>query len=228
MSKVQLHHGDCLQILPTLEAGSVDCVITDPPYNAINREGDARFREFDKGGADSEPIDIAVLAKEFSRLVTSSVVVFCGHEQLSEWVNQFKALGMNHRIGVWHKTNPSPVAGEFMYLSALELCVIARKNGAYFNGHCLHPVWTGASERVFRFPCPKPIWLMEAIIKVVVPPNGTVLDPYLGSGTTGVAAVKLGRTFMGIELKKAYYRLASNRIEVEQIRQSQIPMELTA
>ena len=227
MSEVQLHHGDCLQILPTLEAGSVDCIVTDPPYNRINRNTGG-LREIDKGGADSDPVNIDAVSKEFARLTRHSVVVFCGDTQFSEWVNAFNSLGMTTRIGVWHKTNPSPMNGTKLYLSALELCVIARKEGAYFNGHCLHPIWTGISERVFRFPCPKPVWLMEAIIDVVVPPNGTVLDPYLGSGTTGVAAVKSGKTFIGIELKKAYYRLASNRIEVEQIRESQMAMEMVS
>jgi site-specific DNA-methyltransferase (adenine-specific) len=223
---ISLHHGDCLEVMPTLPAASVDCVITDPPYNRINRITGG-LREIDKGGTDSDPVNIHAVAAEFARLARHSAVVFCSDTQFSEWVNAFNALGMTTRIGVWHKTNPSPMNGEKLYLSALELCVIARKEGAAFNGHCEHPVWTGNSERVWGFPCPKPVWLMEAIIKTVVPVGGIVLDPYLGGGATGVAAVRAGRQFIGIEIRRAYYRLAANRIEVERLRKTQLRMELT-
>lgn len=217
----ELHHGDCLEILPTLASDSVSCILTDPPYNHINRETGG-LREIDKGVADSEPIDIRACAKEFCRIATDTIVVFCGHEQLSEWVIAFNNLQLNHRIGVWHKTNPSPINGQKLYLSAVELCVIARKPKAYFNGHCLHAVWTGASERVDGFDCPKPVWLMEELIQVLVPPNGKILDPFLGSGTTGVASLRYGRPFVGIEKYQKHLSIAQSRIELERLAQTQM------
>lgn len=224
----ELHHGDCLQVLPTFANESYDCILTDPPYNHINRETGG-LREIDKGVADSEPIDIQQCAKEFYRIAKHSIVVFCGDTQFSEWVNAFNALGATTRIGVWHKTNPSPMNGQKLYLSAMELCVVARKPKAYFNGHCIHALWTGASERVEGFDCPKPVWLMEELVNTLVPPGGSVLDAFLGSGTTGVASLRNGRTFAGIEKYQEHLDIARSRIELERMAQTQMSfMEMFA
>lgn len=190
---------------------SVDAIVTDPPYNAINR-GSSGLRSFDKGVADSAPIDIPELAAEFIRLASGSIYVWCSDEQYTDWTLAFKQAGLTTRICVWWKTNPSPMNGTRLWLSAVELCVFARKPNAYFNGHCLHPVWRGPSERVEGHPTPKPIWLMREAIRASVPPGGLILDPFTGSGTTGCAAVLEGFRFVGIEREAEYVEIARKRI----------------
>lgn len=203
--------GDCLEIMREMPDGSVDVIITDPPYNAINRTT-GNLRVIDKGLADSTPIDIPSLSKEFWRITRGSVYTWCSDEQYTDWVNAFKSLGATTRICAWLKTNPSPMNGEKFWLSALELCVFARKSHATFNRFCKPPLWKGPSERVSGFPCPKPLWLMEELISASSNEGDTILDPFMGSGTTMVACERTGRNGIGIELNKDYFEIAQKRL----------------
>jgi site-specific DNA-methyltransferase (adenine-specific) len=212
-----LLQGDCLDLLPTLAAGSVDAVVTDPPYNAINRKGGSlRPGSLDKGIADSPPIDIPRLATEFIRIARGSIYVWCATEQASAWRAAFVAAGLTTRQGVWIKSNPSPMNGQLLWLSAVELCIFARHPRAPFYRSCAAPVWRGPSQRVTGFPCPKPVWLMRELITASVPPGGTVLDPFMGSGTTGLACVTGGFGFIGMEQDPAYLDIAQARIAAAQ------------
>jgi site-specific DNA-methyltransferase (adenine-specific) len=113
--------------------------------------------------------------------------------------------------------------GEHLWLSALELCVFARKSGAYFGLHCQPPVWKGPIARGVDHPTPKPEWLMRQLIESSSRPADTVMDPYMGSGTTLVAAKALGRRAIGIELEERYCEIAAKRLQ-----QSVLPLELAA
>ena len=207
----QVIAGDCLEVMRQLPDGCVDAVVTDPPYNAINRET-AGLRSLDKGAADSAPIDIPALAAEFWRVGSGSFYVWCSGEQLSAWLLAFRALGATTRHCAWWKTNPSPMNGESLWLSALELCVFARKPLATFNLHCAHPVWREAVAEANGHPTPKPVHLMQRQIRASLPPNGLVLDPFCGSGSTGVAAVGDAHRFIGIENDPQWLPLARRRI----------------
>lgn len=204
--------GDCIDVMRTLPDGCVDAVVTDPPYNAINR-ATGGLRSLDKGVADSAPIDIPALTTEFWRVGRESFYVWCSAEQVSFWTLEFRALGGTTRASVWWKTNPSPMNGESLWLSALELCVFARKPKATFNLHCAHPVWREPVESGdIDHPTPKPVSLMRRQLLASMPAGGVVLDPFCGSGTTGVAAVDSGYRFIGIEIQPEYAALSSRRI----------------
>ena len=208
---IEIWQTDCIEYLAGQPAGYIEAIVTDPPYNDTNRETGG-LRVIDKGRADSEPIDIPMLASEFVRVASGSIYVWCGPNQLSEWVREFKEHGLTVRVGVWEKSNPAPTNGQHLWLTGLELCVFARKPKAPFFRHCKAPVWRGPSERVAGFPCPKPVWLMEELITASVPEGGLVLDPFMGSGSTGVAAVRVGRSFLGIEKYEEPYKIARQRI----------------
>jgi site-specific DNA-methyltransferase (adenine-specific) len=205
---VTIYHGDCREILPTLAAA--DLVLTDPPYNCINR-ATGGLRVIDKGGADSRPVEIATLGQELVRIAAGSIYVWCAAEQLSHWLASFTAAGLTVRGGVWQKTNPSPMNGERLWLSALEFCAFARKDGAYFNRHCQAALWTRATEPGDH-PTPKPLRLMQEIIDASCPPAGTVVDPFMGGGTTLRAAKNLNRRAVGIEVEERYCDLAAQRL----------------
>lgn len=207
----QVIHGDCLEVLKTLPTNSVDAVVTDPPYNAINRETSG-LRLLDKGAADSAPVDIPAVAAELMRVASGSIYVWCSGEQFSEWTWAFRDAGLTTRNCAWWKSNPSPMNGESLWLSALELCVFARKPMAYFALHCASPVWKGPSEPRDDHPTAKPVWLMKRQVMASVPESGVVLDCYLGSGTTGVAALSENRRFLGIERESSYCEIARRRI----------------
>jgi site-specific DNA-methyltransferase (adenine-specific) len=211
--RVTLYHGDCLEILPHLS--KADAIVTDIPYNVVNRPiGKMHsYRSLDKGVADSSPVDLEVLVPLIAQHCIAAYV-FCSTEQVSDLRRLFVKNRMTTRQGCWVKTNASPLNADKLYLSAVELCIYARKVNALFNRFCEWPVWRGPSERVEGFPCAKPVWLMRDIIDASTPIDGQVLDPYMGSGTTGVAALQHGRRFVGIEKELEYCELAKERIEV--------------
>jgi DNA modification methylase len=207
----QITLGDCYNLLKELPDKSVDAILTDPPYNEVNRPTGG-IRNYDMGIADSAFVDIDFLAKEFNRVTKGSIYVWCGYSQISEWHKKFLALGLTTRIGVWVKSNPAPINGEHLWLTGIEHCVFARKPNAYFSLHCKNPVWTGPSELVDGFPCPKPEWLFKTLIRASVPLNGIVLDPFSGSGTTAISAHATGRNFICFEKDPGFWKLATKRL----------------
>lgn len=213
-SGITIYHGDCVEVLAQIGDEAVDLVVTDPPYNAINRKSSG-LRSLDKGEADSLPVDIAALAPEFVRVSKGGAYVWCSDDQFSDWVRAFKGIGMTTRIAAWCKSNPSPMNGDKLWLSGVELCVFARKDGAWFSRFCEIPVWKGATVQRDDHPTPKPLWLMQKRIEASCPPSGIVLDPFMGSGTTLRAAKDLGRKAIGIELNEKYCEVAAQRLSQE-------------
>jgi DNA modification methylase len=203
-----LYLGDCRDVLPTLP--KVDAVITDIPYGEVNRAS-AGLRNLDKGAADVETCDLAEVLQVLA--LGQSVYVWCGTEQVSELRAGLVAAGYSTRLGVWEKSNPSPMNGQYLWLSALECCVYGKRAGAHFAEFCKAPVWRGPTAEKEDHPTPKPVWLMERQILASVKANGTVLDAFMGSGTTGVACASLGRAFIGIEREAKYFDIACRRIE---------------
>lgn len=201
---------DCLAVLPTIPAGSVDAVVTDIPYGEVNRESGG-LRNLDKGKADDVTFPLSFVVSECLRLAASTYV-WCGTEQVSELRGGFVAAGLTTRLGIWEKTNPSPMNGERIWLSSIECCVFARKPLAYFTEHCASPVWRGPTEPNQIHPTQKPEWLMRRLLTASVPLEGVALDFCVGSGTTGVAAMKMGQRFIGIEISEQYAAIARRRI----------------
>lgn len=210
-----LYCGDCKDILPSI--GQVDAVVTDPPYGEVNRKS-AGLRNLDKGVADIVNFDEVWLADQFSK-ITNSIYIWCGFSQISYYTEKLKENGFSNRLCIWEKTNPSPMNGQHLWLSSIEPCVFARKNGAIFNEHCVSPVWRLPTEPKEYHPTAKPIKLMEILINASTNENNTVLDPFMGSGTTGIAAVQMNRKFIGVELSKEYFDIACKRIEQAQAQQ---------
>jgi len=203
-----LYLGDCREILPTLP--KVDAVITDIPYGEVNRASSG-LRNLDKGAADEETCELSEVLQVVA--LGQSVYVWCGTEQVSELRAGLVAAGYSTRLGVWEKSNPSPMNGQHLWLSALECCVYGKRAGAHFAEFCKPPVWRGPTAEQEGHPTTKPVWLMERQILASVKPRGEVLDAFMGSGTTGVACANLGRSFIGIEREPKYFEIACRRIE---------------
>lgn len=203
--------GDCLDILPTLPDGCVDAVVTDIPYGEVNRDGGG-LRVLDKGAADATTFDHSWATRESARISTGSVYIWCGTEQVSDIRRTMVGLDMTTRLCVWEKSNPSPMNGEHFWLSSVEACVFGRHSRSHFGRFCESPVWRGPSCRESPHPTPKPFWLMRISVEASVPDDGVVLDFCCGGGSTGVAAIKTGRRFIGIEIDPAYADIARRRI----------------
>jgi DNA modification methylase len=203
---------DCLEGMKAIPDGSVDLVLTDIPYGEVNRNSNG-LRNLDKAAADIVTFDIHELTKTLCAKTKGSVYMFCGTEQVSEIRKTMVEQGLSTRLIIWEKTNPSPMNGEYMWLSGVECCVYGKKSGGTFNLRC--------KNSVLRYPCgehdihptQKPVDMFRYLIQASSNEGDTVLDPFMGSGTTAVACIKEKRHFIGFELNKEYYDKACLRID---------------
>ena len=206
---VTIYHGDALAVLPRIKA---DLVLTDIPYGAVNR-GSGGLRSLDKGVADVATVPTGAIATSLSRFSTS--YVFCGTEQVSSLRSGFVQAGLTTRLVIWEKSNPSPMNGDRLWLSSIECCVFARHAKATFNEFCASPVLRGPIAKPCGHPTPKPRWLFDRLVLASSDEGDTVLDPFMGSGTTLVAAKNLGRKAIGIEIEERYCEIAAERCRQE-------------
>lgn len=209
---VTLYCGDCREILPAL--GRVDAVVTDPPYE-FEASGAGIFRSARRC---MDAIQAAGLDKGFDHTMLTaslcdSVVVFCHNDQLDRLVPWLSSQFDRYALCMWHKTNPMPVANKH-YKPDTELYVHAWQSHAHPVGDLseksrwfLAPV--GKSD--FGHPTVKPLPLMAKIVRNTQ--ARTILDPFCGSGTTGVASVNSRRGFVGIEVNPTYFDIACRRVQ---------------
>jgi site-specific DNA-methyltransferase (adenine-specific) len=180
--------GDCMEVLPTLP--KVDACITDPPYgiNANKQTLGKGKKEFVRGSDwdDSAPeIALCVGAGE--------LLCFWGGNYFSD------QLPVTNDWLIWHKKNDGRSFSE---------CEMAWTNFGKQTRHISHN-WSGEEK---NHPKQKPLPIMLWCIEQAGNPK-TILDPFMGSGTTGVAAIQLGRSFIGIEREPKYFDIACKRIE---------------
>lgn len=210
IGRATLYLGDCRDILPTL--GQVDAVVTDIPY-AISQESsglrDLDYGEWDGVGADDCAFDALRLCRD-----VPTVLAFCEYRQLSRIYDTLP--GRRTRTVAWVKSNPTVMNGQHLFLPALEVGFYGKLPGAWFGGACVKSVWTGPAPVGREHPTQKPLDLMRWAVENVVAPSAICCDPFMGSGTTGVAAVQMGRNFIGVEREPKYFEIAVRRIEEAQ------------
>ncbi len=219
MGDVTLYHGDCLDVLRGLEAGSVDAVVTDPPYML----GAASARKSaDKviGWADINNASYwysAWMAEAWRALADDGGMWVFGNWRLLPVLQcaASKIPGMSIiSVLVWDKEWPS--VGSMRGLrQQYEIVVMLGKPGFGIEARNVPDIWREkwTSHKPTGHPQEKPVALITRILKESgVHPGKTVLDPFMGSGTTGVACVLSGCRFIGIELDEAYFGIAQKRI----------------
>jgi len=207
---VVIYCGDCRAILPMLPLPAALC-LTDIPYGEVNRASNG-LRNLDKGDADTPTMPIEDVIQTLMPC-GSSLYVRCGTEQVSSLRAAFVEGGLSTRLCVWEKSNPSPMNGQYIWLSAIEACVFAKRPKATFNEHCASPVWRGSTQHSKDHPTQKPLWLFERLVSASSLEGDLVIDPFMGSGTTLVAAKRLGRRATGIEISEQYCEIAAKRLE---------------
>jgi len=210
--KNKIYQGDCLEVMKDIPDNSVDLVLTDIPYDGVNRESQG-LRNLDKGDADIITFDLDEFLKETDRVCKGSGYIFCGWGQISKIIDYFGKYST--RLCVWEKTNPSPMNGDFIWLSGVEFAVYFKKPNATFNEHCKSPVWKFQSGRNKEHPTEKPLKLFEYLVSVSSKENDLVLDACIGSGTTAKASKNLNRNFIGIEVSEKYCEIAEQRLRQE-------------
>jgi len=205
--------GNSYDIIPTL--CFFDCMCTDPPYE-FESSGGGIFRR-DRQNMDE--IQAAGLDKGFDKTILcpmfrfNSCVVFCHNDQLPEIINYIAGNYNRFAVCAYHKTNPMPVANKH-YLPDTEFYIHAWNKGGHPVGDLAdkkrYYIGKNGQDKSIAHPTVKPLPLMEKIIKNI---NGNlIVDPFAGSGTTGIACMNLGKRFIGIEKNEKFFNIAVDRI----------------
>ena len=202
-----LYLGDCMDILPTLD--KVDAVITDPPYDAKTHNGHL------SSAVDRQSLGFSML-DDFDGLIDSLVeksvrwvLMTCATSHALQAQNRDDFI----RLGVWIKPNAAPqFTGDRPGTGWEAVAMFHKKGKKRWNGGGHHAVWTHNIESGMH-PTQKPIGLVSRWVEQFTDINEIILDPFMGSGTTGVAAVQMGRSFIGIEREPKYFDIACKRIE---------------
>ena len=186
-----LHNGDCLEYMKTLQPKSFDCIVTDPPYGVNMLRGDSTV--IGKIHGDLAPPDIKWMADY-------PAVIFGGNNFCDQLPRSTGWL-------VWFK-----YAGEESEHSQAEL---AWTNCVKTIRHYSEQYTGFMRQREGQWhPTQKPTGLMRwCISKMKLEPGATIFDPYMGSGTTGIAAVQMGLNFIGCEISPEYFAIAEKRIK---------------
>jgi site-specific DNA-methyltransferase (adenine-specific) len=239
MEGVQLYRGDALAVLPTLPSGSVDAVIADPPYSSGGMIRNDRLQDVHTKYVRTDSVSGHALAafsgdsrdqrsyaywcalwlSECLRITApgGACLLFSDWRQLPATSDALQAGGWVWRgIVPWHKPSGRHTQGRFA--NNCEYVVWGT------NGPRALDIMPNALPGFFQVNAPrerehitqKPLELMRALVQIT-PKGGRVLDPFMGSGTTGVAAISTGREFVGVEMVEQHAKTAERRIRAARI-----------
>ena len=203
---------DCMNYMKNMDDVSVDFTLTDIPYNAVNRKSNG-LRNLDKFKADILTFDLIDFLEHIYRITKNSIVIFCGKEQFSQIYDFFANKKGTVRPIVWQKSNPSPMNGQYVYLSGVELAVWFKHSRATtFNAHCKNTVFKFPNGKSKYHPTEKNHQLLKELILDNTNENDIVFDPCAGSGSHLLVAKQLNRQYLGCELDSHYFNIANQRI----------------
>ena len=236
-----LRYGDCFKLLDDIPDKSVDLILTDPPYNIakystgnIDLPGRSALNN-DLADWDKTEIEPRELLANFKRIIKpkGNIFIFTTYNQIGKWHEVFDPEFDTFQFMVWHKTNPAPKIYKNGFLNSCELIVCMWNKGHQWNFSnqkemhnfiqtpiCMQP------ERLSnpKHPAQKPVKLLEHIIKIASNEGDTILDPFMGVGSTGIAAYNLKRNFIGIELEKEYFDATNKRFQTHERKMKEYAM----
>ena len=222
---------DSRDIIKRIPDNSIDLILTDPPYNlgqhstgniplpgrsAMNND----VAEWDK--IDFNPEE---WADEFIRILkpTGNLFIFTSYNQLGRWYNCLDHKFDTSNFMIWHKTNPAPKIFKAGFLNSCEMiftCWNKKHTWNFISQSEMHNFIESSicmkPERLSnpKHPAQKPISILKKMIKIASNENDIVFDPFMGVGSTGVAALDLNRRFIGVELDEAYFDAAKKRVDI--------------
>ena len=208
----EIYNLDCIEGLKQIKSNTAQLVLTDIPYTVVSRDSNG-LRILDKESADIMNFDLEIFLSEIVRISKGSIYVFCGTEQVSYIRDYLVKAGLSTRLIIWEKSNPSPMNGEYIWLSGVETCVYGKFAGAIFNEHCKNSVLKFPTGRSKIHPTEKPLKLFKYLVEVSSNEGDLVVDPCMGSGTTAIACLETKRNFVGFEINENYYEKCISRIE---------------
>ncbi|MCL2798305.1 MAG: site-specific DNA-methyltransferase [Firmicutes bacterium] len=223
----KIHYGDAYELIKLIPDKSVDVIITDPPYHFSNMQSGGKSplaRQHRERKKELVELDIVKGIKpeilvEFVRVLkTVNCYIWCNKKQIPEYLEFFATRhGCRFEILIWSKSNALPMFHN-TYLSDKEYCLYFRKGG-YCNPQNYDDARTVFYEptnitdkRLFTHPTIKPLKFIATLIRNSSKPGDLVFDPFMGSGTTAIAATETGRQFIGFENNAKWYKIACDRL----------------
>ena len=226
----KIYHADAFEEIKRINDQSIDLILTDPPYNLGQYStGNIKMswrKDFNNDIAHWDKTSFAPSdwVREFKRILSprGNIFAFTSYNLLGKWHEAFDPEFDTFQFVVWHKTNPPPKLYKSSFLNSCELIICCWNKGHTWNFSSqkeMHnfiesPICMG-EERLkgkYSHPTQKPIKVLSHFIKIASNEGDTVFDPFMGVGSTGVAAVKLNRKFIGFEIEENYYGASVNRL----------------
>ena len=233
VDKYNLIHGDCFSALKEIPDHSIDLILTDPPYNiAQYSTGNLRFDWRADINNDVAPWDLVELkpddlVNEFRRVLSprGNIFIFCSYNIIGEYHKAFDPVFDTFQFMVWHKKNPVPNFRKSSFLNSCELIVACWNKGHTWNfssqtemhnfietSICMGSERIKDKEGKSLHPTQKPVAVLEKIIQIASNEGDVVLDCFNGVGSTGDAALKLNRKYIGIEIDDVYIDATRKRL----------------
>jgi site-specific DNA-methyltransferase (adenine-specific) len=211
-----LQQGDCLELMKSIPDSSIDMILTDPPYG-IKYSSNMRTKTEKFDVLKNDDNDIRLLAySEFARILknNSVAVVFTSWKNVAVDIEELQKLMDIKNIIVWFKGGSGMGDLKHTLSTNYELAIVCHKGKCRIRGKREGSVFQFAKVNPNKMvhPTEKPVDLIEKIISKFTDENAVILDPFAGSGSTGVAAVNTGRKFIGFELDDKYFEIAKQRI----------------
>ncbi len=205
----------------------INHIITDPPYN-ISKNNNLSTMKGKRQGVDfgswDKNFDLFGWIRNYTPLLdeNGSIIIFCSYLFISDIVKELTSNQIDVKdIIVWKKTNPMPRNIERRYVQDMEFAiwgvkagskwVFNRPNNVSYLRSSFETSLVSGKERK-NHPTQKSLFLMEQLVKIHTNEGDLILDPFMGTGTTGVAAVKNNRKFIGIEINTEYFKISENRL----------------
>ena len=223
---IKLNNGDSIEYIKGLKDNSVDAVITDPPYNISK---DNNFKSMGRSGIDFGEWDKGFNLNNWIEIVApkvkkgGNIVIFNAWRNLGEIADTLEMFGFEVKDMIrWEKSNPMPRNRDRRFIVDYEVAIWAVKKGGKWTFNRLSESYdrplinsslTPKSEKEGNgHPTQKPVAVMEWLIEHLTDEEDIVFDPFMGSGSTGVACKNLNRSFIGSELEKEYFNISKKRI----------------
>jgi len=235
-TNMMLIKGNCLEAMQNVKDDSVNLIVTDPPYNLGNfmRNRDTNLKKmrenfFGDAGWDDLEYDewsnnMDAFFKESQRILKKggAMIVFMSLIKMETLIRLAEDNRLYYKTtGIWHKTNPMPRNMNLHFINSVEgwAYFINKTRTGTFNNNSMaihdfieSSLTPGNEKKYGGHPTQKPESVIKHFIELLSKPGDVVMDPFMGSGTTGVVSKRYGRNFIGIELQESYFDVALKRI----------------
>ena len=223
-----IEQGDCLDLMKDIPDGSIDLIVTDPPYLIENTKAGGKsdlaksiqnMNDQIQNNNLTNGFNIKILDELVRVMKKINIYIWCNHKQIPMYLDYFvKQKGCSFDILIWNKTNAMPLFNN-KYLTDKEYCLYFRKS-SYCNPQNYESAKTvfyqpinAKDKKKYGHPTIKPLNIIQTLMCNSSKEGDIILDPFLGSGTTAVAAVNTNRHYIGFELDEKYFDIACQRLD---------------